>query len=100
VLRLKASLLASALMLSGALPSPSQSGPPLRDAARKVPGVIRGELLCYAYDFYCDVVHDPESSAPAISFEHAALLIVKLATAESSRSASAPTPRPSSYRIR
>jgi hypothetical protein len=82
VLRLEASLLASALMLAGALPSPSQSGAPLRDAARRIPGVLRGELLCFAYEFYCDVVHDPAHDAPGISFEHAVLLITKLSSAD------------------
>jgi hypothetical protein len=82
VLRLEASLLASALMLVGALPNASQASPSQRDAARKIPGVIRGELLCYAYDYYCDVIHAPGNEPPGISFEHAVLLIVKLATAD------------------
>lgn len=71
-LRLEASILASVLMMVGALPSP-----PLRDAARKLPGPNRGDLLCQAYDFYCHLV-----GTPGISFEHAVLLVVKLANAD------------------
>ncbi|HTP39682.1 MAG TPA: hypothetical protein VMI92_08930 [Steroidobacteraceae bacterium] len=75
-LRLEASILASVLMMTGALPSPV-AGAPLRDAARKLPGPTRGDLLCQAYDYYCFLVGDP-----GISFEHAVLLVIKLANAD------------------
>jgi hypothetical protein len=61
--------LASVLSMFGVLP-PQR----LADAARTLPGVARGELLCDAFETYREIAHEPQ-----ITFEHAAFLAVALA---------------------
>lgn len=46
----------------------------LSEAARTLPSVVRGELLCDAYETYRRIAHEPQ-----ISFEHAAFLAIALA---------------------
>lgn len=71
-IRREASLLASLCSILGALPQA-----PLPDARRQLPGVGRGSLLCQAFDIYRSM------SEPAqISFEHAVLLLTRLACNE------------------
>lgn len=71
-LRHEAAVLASLYRLVGALPDE-----PGRDAARLLPDIGRGELLCQAYEVYRQL-----SAAPAISFEHAVFLLTALARDE------------------
>ncbi|HEY6452470.1 MAG TPA: hypothetical protein VIX87_07705 [Steroidobacteraceae bacterium] len=67
--RHESALLASLCRLIGALPALTMT-----EAARAVPGLGRGELLCQAYESYRALV--PE---PLISFEHAVFLLIALA---------------------
>jgi hypothetical protein len=62
--------LASVLSIFGVLPRAR-----LPDAARHLPNVARGELLCDAFETYQRISHDPQ-----ITFEHAVFLAVALAT--------------------
>jgi hypothetical protein len=48
-----------------------------RDRLPLAPGITRAASLCQAYDAYCALV-----SAPAITFEHAVLLVTALAGGE------------------
>lgn len=61
--------LASVLSMFGVLPAQR-----LADAARTLPCVARGELLCDAFETYREIAHEPQ-----ITFEHAAFLAVALA---------------------
>jgi len=69
--RQEAALLASLCRMAGALPAPgAAAGPPL-------PGVVRGELLCQAYEAYRQL-----TAAPLIDFERAVFLVTALARAD------------------
>jgi hypothetical protein len=67
--RQESALLASLWRLIGALPALRS-----REAAQRLPGLGRGELLCQGYDSYRALVN-----TPLISFEHAVFLITSLA---------------------
>lgn len=64
------SALASILSMFGVLPQA-----PMADAARILPGVARGELLCDAFETYQRVTPRPQ-----ITFEHAVYLATALAS--------------------
>ena len=61
-------VLASICALLGVLPSPAKPADP-----NLLPGIVRGELLCMAFESYLRLVPDPH-----ISFEHAVLLVMAL----------------------
>jgi len=65
-------LLASLYCLLGLVPLKS-----LPDGGRTLPGVLRGELLCQAYEAYRALLPTPQ-----ITFEHAVLLITSLSRGE------------------
>jgi hypothetical protein len=71
-LREESSLLASLCCLLGALP---KAGAPLDRHALVNPS--RGEILCQAFEVYCELVPDPR-----ISFEHLVFLVAALAGGE------------------
>jgi hypothetical protein len=63
--RQESALLASVCRLVGALPALASG-----EAARNMPGLGRGELLCQAYEIYRS-----QFAKPLISFEHAVFLL-------------------------
>ena len=65
-------MLASICALLGVLPSPTQPADP-----RALPGILRGELLCMAFEGYQRLVSEPH-----ISFEHAVFLVTALARSD------------------
>jgi hypothetical protein len=65
-------LLASLYCLLGLVPGRS-----LPDGGRTLPGVIRGEMLCQAFEVYRAIVPTPQ-----ISFEHAVFLVTSLMRGE------------------
>jgi hypothetical protein len=65
----ESAVLASLCSLLGVVPQRQ-----VADAARTLPGVARGELLCQAFEAYRALV-----AAPQISFEHAVFLVTALA---------------------
>jgi hypothetical protein len=65
----ESAVLASLYCMLGALPAP-----PAMEADVPVPGVVRGERLCQAFEAYLIFVHSAQ-----ITFEHAVLLINELA---------------------
>ena len=71
-LRQYAAALATLLRIYGALPRQ-----PVPDAARVLPTVARGELLCNAYESFRSV-----NPATRLGIEHAAFLLVTLARAD------------------
>lgn len=66
---------ASLFALYGVLPAQSVS-----DAPRQIPGIIRGSLLCRAYEAFRRLI-----PATAISFEHAVYLAMALACGDELR---------------
>jgi hypothetical protein len=69
--RHESSAFASLCRLTGALPRAGATiGPELR---RNPAGLLRGELLCQAYEIYC-----VRFGAPMLSFEHAEFLVCAL----------------------
>jgi hypothetical protein len=68
--RFESSLLASLWRMIGALPATQ----PAAEAAQRLPGLGRGELLCQGYESYRALV-----GTPLISFEHAVYLLGALA---------------------
>jgi Flagellar transcriptional activator (FlhC) len=67
--REESAVFASLCSLLGVVPSRQ-----IADAARTLPGVARGELLCQAFEAYRALVMSPQ-----ISFEHAVFLVTALA---------------------
>jgi hypothetical protein len=70
--REESAVFASLCSLLGVVPSRQ-----IADAARTLPGVARGELLCQAFEAYRALVMSPQ-----ISFEHAVFLVTALACGE------------------
>ena len=68
-LQLDTACLAAVFSMFGVLP-PQR----VADASRTLPGLVRGELLCDAYETYRRIAPQPQ-----ISFEHAAFLALALA---------------------
>jgi Flagellar transcriptional activator (FlhC) len=73
--RQESAVLASLWRLLGALPALQSP-----QAAQRLPGLNRGELLCQGYDSYRALI-----PAPLISFEHAVYLMSALARGEELR---------------
>lgn len=71
----ESAVLASLCSLLGVVPSRQ-----VADAARTLPGVARGELLCQAFEAYRALV-----LSPLISFEHAVFLVTALARGDELR---------------
>jgi hypothetical protein len=67
-IRQETALLASLCCLLGVMPVKA-----LGDVSRTLPGVLRGELLCQAFEAYRSLIPDPQ-----ITFEHAVFLVSSL----------------------
>jgi hypothetical protein len=83
----EATLLASVLSLFGVLPTPLLSGPPLPWPApaaapreRAPPGLLRGELLCQAFEAFRFLMPGAQTS-----FEHAEFLVRTLSCGDQLR---------------
>jgi hypothetical protein len=79
-LQLESAVFASLCCLLGVVPVRQ-----LGDAARTLPGVARGELLCQAFEAYRALV-----ASPQITFEHAVFLVTAIARGDELRLSGCP----------